>query len=196
MHNKFLYTAICSSILMITSITYAYAETDKCNLNRSTVENFNCDGSATLTEATVREKISVKGALNANNVYLNSVEVTGATNITESQVKGDATVSGELSAKRTSFRGNLTINFNTATLDSSNVKKSITMHGDKNPILELRCTHIYGDIQFQGMPGVVKKSSHSVINGQVKNGKVETITDDHCDNDNYNDHDKDHDNND
>lgn len=189
MRSTFLLIAICSGVLVVSSL--AYAENDKCNLNRDTVENFNCDGPATLSEATVSDKLKVKGTVDAKNVNLNSMDVTGATKLNESEVKGDATVKGELTATRTSFKGNLTIDSNDAVLDSSSVKKSVTLQGDKkDPTLELRCnTHIKGDVVFKDAAGVVKKSGDSEISGQVTNGKVETTSDSHCDGDSSHDHD-------
>ena len=137
-------------------------------------------GMAELTNSIVKGNADIAGPVKADAVTIDgSLNITGVADLHDTNVKKNTTVVGFLTADSSKFNGNLLVNSDHAVLKSSLVKGSATMKSDnKKPTFELTCgSKVSGSITFEGMPGIVKQDSGSVIvSGKVVNGTVEMVT--------------------
>lgn len=174
MRKEILCVAICSSLIFS---VYANTHSGKCEFGKETVNDIFCYGPAILTDTTVKGHVAIAGPIEANNTIMASMQAIGVANLSNASVKSNVTVAGPLNSKHGTFEGDLMITSDKSVLNDSTVQGSITVKSEENaPVLELICgTKISGGVIFDGKPGIIKKSSDSVISGKVKNGKIETF---------------------
>lgn len=91
--------------------------------------------------------------------------------------KTNVVMSGIIHADHGNFEGDLKITSNDVVMSASVVKGNMTILSDKKtPIVVLsHGTQIFGDIIFQGVPGILKKSADSRVKGKVINGAIKEI---------------------
>lgn len=183
MRNFALCVAFFSILISVSSSVNAEG-TGGCAFGKETILDPLCYGPTTLAETTVTGKMSVAGQLDAQNSSMGTVEVAGVANMDGSNVKGDTHLMGPMTANRSIFGGDLSIDSDKMTLSASIVKGSITVKSAQaGPVLELTCgTTVVGGINFQGQPGIIKKTGDVLIEGRITNGTIEPImSDKKCD---------------
>lgn len=104
------------------------------------------------------------------------VEKKGVANVTNVTAKANIVVNGPLNAKHGNFNGNLTISSDHSVFNDTTVRGNVTIKSVSPAVFEMHCgTKISGGITFVGMPGIVKRSTDSILCGKVINGKIEEI---------------------
>ena len=168
---------LCTGLIIMSliSIAYGYTGFGICNFGKEQVDQVICYGPTVLKDTIILQEVKVAGPLKADNVTMGSMMVTGTVNIAHSTIKGAAELTGTLNAEQVNFKQGLSVVSEQVVLNHSVIIGPFKINSQhQTPYVDLNCgTKVAGPIIFDGIMGVVRKTEDSMVEGKIKNGKME-----------------------
>ena len=156
---------------------HAYVGFGVCNFGDQTVDSVVCYGPAVLKKTTITGDLKVAGALDAQHITVQGMDVAGAAKISDSDVAGPVSIAGNLTSTQVNFQKDLDVSGDNISLSHTNIKGSMTVHSkDNSPYVVMQCgTVIRGTVVFADKAGVIQITGDSIVVGKIKNGSMEFI---------------------
>jgi hypothetical protein len=141
------------------------------------VNSISANGSVLVNNSTVKDAITVNGALLAIGSTIGSMDVNGGVKIENSIIHGQTMINGALKAEETKFEGLLSIASEKTTLNNCELNNiTIRKNGKNNPLQTVELngkTTIKGNIVFEVNGGVVVVTNEVILLGQVIRGQIQ-----------------------
>jgi hypothetical protein len=146
---------------------------------RDTITSVDAAGYITLDGTTVKQKVDVKGRIDAKDARIGLLHVTGNASLTGCIVDGITDIQGFLNAVNTKFKDKIVISSNSLSLQacqvpSIEVRKTGWAFGSQ--VIELTKNSKVGGIIFESGNGKVIVSGGSTISGPVIGAEIEKRT--------------------
>jgi hypothetical protein len=160
-------------------------------IKNSEFQNLHHSGNLELDKVNVKGSLIINGHLEAKDSKFNDVTINGDSELKQISFQGPVNVNGQMEVENGQFAKEVQINGHLEAKDST-FKKPLTisttkielkkceMHdihiqksGHAKQKLELKETHVKGNIHFDSNEGVVELDAKSKIDGKVTGAKVE-----------------------